>query len=67
VTPHGRAYRGLLQDLIDRLEAEVQAGGWQGAGLDAAGRWVDQLHRLDGEALRGLALREARSRGLTRP
>ncbi|MEE2940246.1 MAG: hypothetical protein VX460_07675 [Planctomycetota bacterium] len=67
VTPHGRAYSGLLQDLIDRLEAEFRAGGWQGAGLDPAGRWVDQLHRLDGEALRGLALREARSRGLTRP
>ena len=26
VTPHGRAYRRLLQDLIDRLEAEVQSG-----------------------------------------
>ena len=64
VTPHGRAYRRLLQDLIDRLEAEVQSGGWRDLGLDPDGRWVDQLHRLDGEALRGLALREARSRGL---
>ena len=64
VTPHGRAYRRLLQDLIDRLEAEVQSGGWRDLELDPDGRWVDQLHRLDGEALRGLALREARSRGL---
>lgn len=67
VTPHGRAYSQLLQDLIDRLDAEVEAGGWRNAGLDPSGRWIDQLHRLDGEALRGLALREARSRGLTRP
>ena len=64
VTPHGRAYRRLLQDLIDRLEAEVRSGGWRDLGLDPDGRWVDQLHRIEGEALRGLALREARSRGL---
>lgn len=64
VTPHGQAYTRLLQSLMDRLEAEVQSGGWRGVGLDPDGRWVDQLHRLDGEALRGLALREARSRGL---
>lgn len=64
VTPHAAAYRRLLADLIERLEDEWRLGGWSDQGLDPALRWIDQLHRLDAEALRGLALREARSRGL---
>jgi hypothetical protein len=66
VTPHARAYRGLLQDLIDRLDAEVRSGLWNDAGLDPEGRWIDQLHRIDPERLRALAVREARARGLAR-
>ncbi|MEM9383256.1 MAG: hypothetical protein AAGB93_25150, partial [Planctomycetota bacterium] len=66
VTPHGAAYRRLLARLVERLEREYLAGDWEGAGLDPDGRWIDQLHRLDPEALRGLAIREARARGLAR-
>ena len=64
VTPHAVAYRRLLGDLFDRLDAEWEAGGWRDTALDPAARWIDQLHRLDGEDLRGLAVREAKSRGV---
>lgn len=66
VTPHARAYRGLLQDLVDRLDAEYEDGSWRDAGLDPEGRWIDQLHRVDPERLRALAVREAQARGLAR-
>ena len=66
VTPHGAAYRRVLARLVERLEKEYLAGEWDGADLQPDGRWIDQLHRLDPEALRGLAIREARARGLAR-
>ena len=64
VTPHGGAYRRVLQGLVDRLEKEWRKGDWADADLDPERRWVDQLHRVDPERLRGLAVREAASRGL---
>ena len=62
VTPHGRAYRGLLQDLLERLDREWEAGDWRGTELDPGRRWIDQLHRLSDGELRGLAIREAEAR-----
>lgn len=62
VTPHGRAYRGLLRDLLQRLDREWDAGGWRDSDLDPERRWIDQLHKLDRAELRGLAVREARAR-----
>lgn len=64
VTPHAAAYRRILRDLMERLEDEWKAGGWRDKPLDPEIRWIDQLHRLDPEDLRGLAMREAKSRGL---
>ena len=64
VTPHAAAYRRLLSDLLDRLDAEWQDGGWRQTALDPSARWIDQLHRVEPERLRGLALREAKSRGV---
>ena len=64
VTPHASAYRRVLARLLARLEAEFTSGEWQGSVLDPDLRWIDQLHRLDPEVLRALAIREARSRGL---
>lgn len=63
--PHGAAYRRLLRRLIERMQAESLRGGW--ADLPGAGaRWIDRLHLAAPEDLRALALREARSAGLTR-
>ena len=64
--PHGRAYRRLLGRLLRRMQRESLGGGW--ADLPGRGaRLVDRLHLARPEALRALALREARSMGLTGP
>lgn len=65
VTPHGGAYRRVLQDLVNRLDQEWRRGEWAGSDLDPERRWIDQLHRVDPERLRALAVREAKSRGLS--
>lgn len=56
VTPHAAGYRRLLGRLLARLTREADAGEWPE--LDPTRRWIDQLHRLDPERLRGLAMRE---------
>lgn len=66
ITPHAEAYRGLLDALLERMDREVERGEWEGRGIDPARRLIDQLHRVAPEDLRGLAVREARARGLTR-
>lgn len=62
VTPHAAAYRLLLGDLLERLDSEVRRGTWVGVDLDPTMRWIDQLHRIPAEELRGLAIREAAQR-----
>lgn len=62
ITPHGKAYRRLLQGLIDRLDAEWEDGGWRDQDISPTRRWIDQLHRIEPEALRGLARRAAADR-----
>lgn len=63
--PHGAAYRRLLGRLVDRMQAESEAGGW--ADLPGAGsRWIDRLHLASPQDLQALARREARSMGLVR-
>ncbi|QDV07008.1 hypothetical protein Poly30_25270 [Planctomycetes bacterium Poly30] len=62
VTPHAAAYRRLLGDLLERLEDEFRTGDWSGVELDPSMRWIDQLHRIPPEQLRGLAVREAAAR-----
>ncbi|MEM6672613.1 MAG: hypothetical protein AAF726_07195 [Planctomycetota bacterium] len=64
VTPHAAAYARLLQSLVSRLESEVADGRWSAYDLVENVRWIDQIHRLPPEALRELAIREARARGL---
>ncbi len=64
VTPHAAAYRRLLADLMARLDDEWEDGAWRDSPLDPAARWIDQLHRVQPEQLRALAVREAKSRGV---
>jgi len=63
ITPHAAGYRRVLERLLARLSNELDAGEWPE--LDGQRRLVDQLHRLDSERLRGLAVREARAAGLS--
>ena len=65
-TPHAAAYRRVLKRLMERLDDEYEDGDWLSDGLNPGERWIDQLHRLPAEKLRGLARREAVSRGLGR-
>ncbi|MEO1696192.1 MAG: hypothetical protein AAFU73_02775 [Planctomycetota bacterium] len=66
ITPHGSAYRSLLASILRRMDGELRFGAWDDAGVDPERRLIDQLHRIEPELLRELAVREARSRGLAR-
>lgn len=60
---HGRAYANLAQDLLDSLDRGL-ARGEHFAGIDRERTLLHQLHRLDRESIRRLALELARREGL---
>jgi hypothetical protein len=60
---HGRAYANLAQDLLDGLDRELGRGE-RFPGIDPQRTLLHQLHRLDAESLRRLALELARREGL---
>ncbi len=64
VTPHARAYRALLSDLITTLDRDLEAHPGRWPELDRDHVLVHQLHHLGPEKLRTLALLQASSEGL---
>lgn len=63
-TPHGNAYARLCEQFLEELAVQLEAGAV--TGLDPAAFLGQQVHVLDGEQVRGVALALARRRGLVR-
>jgi len=63
VSPHGAAYSALLADLLEVLEASREE---EQLALDPERYLIHQLHRVDPETLRRVALRLARKQGMVR-
>ena len=64
VTPHNAAYQELLEDLMRLLERKVHAHLEDWPELDTEHVLVHQLHWVEPEKLRALALELAREQGL---
>lgn len=63
---HAAAYRELLRDLVAELDRARRAEPARFGAIDPERTLVHQLHRLDPEALRSIALRLARRQGVGR-
>jgi hypothetical protein len=61
---HARAYRDLLADLLEQLDAALEADPGALANIDRGRTLIHQWHRLGPEEVRRLALSLARRRGL---
>jgi len=64
VTPHPAGYRELLGDLVAVLDRQVDAHPERWTQIDPQRVLVHQLHRLEPEQVRALALLLARRKGL---
>ena len=61
---HGPAYRELLADFLEELDGRLQGDPTAWPRLSTEHTLMHQLHRLDGEQVRGVALELARREGL---